>query len=97
MASRPESHNSSLSPHSFSVGDRVEFVRESNPHRAADDAEGYEPVVPAGSRALVVNVGADHIRVVLEDRTISSEPLVIWSDDAFPDAVTNKLSSLKKL
>ena len=85
-----------LRPEDLQVGDRVAFVRDSNPQHAADDPL-YEPSVPAGTAAIVVKVAHDYIRVRLDDRRLTTEPVRLWRDGFLPDPATNTLSSLRKL
>lgn len=83
-------------PSDFRVGDRVEFVRDCHPGLAPDDPF-YQPPVDAGCVGRVMDVGPDHLRVRLDDRERWPEPVLVWQDGRFPDAIRNTLSSLKKL
>ena len=86
------------SPHpaDFAIGDRVVFVRDANPQCALDDPL-YEPLIPAGTVAVVVKVGEDHVRVRTEDHSLSAHPVKIWRDGLFPDNATNTLTCLRRL
>lgn len=94
MAYPPEAGRPSVAE--FRVGDRVEFVRDCHPGLAPDDPF-YQPSVDAGNQGRVMDVGPDHLRVRLDDRERHPEPVLIWEDGRFPDAVRNTLSCLKKL
>ena len=78
------------------VGDRVVFVREANPLCASDDPL-YEPTIPVGATAIVIKIGADHLRVRMDDPSIAAEPVRLWEDGAFPDLGTNTVGSVRKL
>ena len=83
-------------PSDFRVGDRVEFIRDWDPGRAADDPL-YEPPVPGGAVGRITDVGEDHVRVRLEDPSLWPTPVVVWQAGRFPDAVGGSMACLRRL
>lgn len=81
---------------SLRVGDRVTFVADADAHYAADDPL-YQPIVPKGATGLVVKVADRYVRVRLDDTARFPEPVRLWEEDAFPDADTATLQSIRKI
>lgn len=81
---------------SLQVGDRVAFVAEADAHHAVDDPL-YQPVVPKGATGLVVKVADRYVRVRIDDTARFPEPVRLWEEDAFPDADTATLQSIRKI
>ena len=83
-------------PIHFRVGDLVEFDGDWDPGFAPDDPFYQEPV-PAGTRGRVTDVGTDHVRVRLDDRTRWPSPLLVWQEGRFPDPIEGGLGHLRKV
>lgn len=86
----------SLKLSDFKIGDRILFIRESNPHMAADDPF-YEPAIPAGKTATVIDIKENRLRIQLDDKELYSENITIWEDNFPPKPMTNTLSCLRKI
>lgn len=78
------------------IGDRVQFIRETNPNIANDDPF-YEPPVLTGMTAEVVSIKRDYIRILLDDRDYWPEAITIWKDGVLSEAFTNTVSALVKI
>lgn len=70
----------------YERGDCIIFVKDWDPGFAPDDPFYIEPV-PKGTRGRVVDVGPNKLRLQLADKEIWPQPVTIWFEGAFPDAI----------
>lgn len=77
-------------------GDRVRFVRATNPNVANDDLF-YEPAVPQGMTATVQKVQRDYALVRLDDQRFFEGDVTLWREGALSPPFTNTVNALEKL
>lgn len=63
----------------YKNGDRIIFVRDWNPRFAADDPFYIEPV-PKDSLGTVINVGADRVKIKMDDAETWPKPITLRAE-----------------
>ncbi|MBQ7503502.1 hypothetical protein IJT93_12475 [bacterium] len=63
----------------YKSGDRIIFVKDWDPHFAADDPFYIDPV-PKDSRGTVVNVGPDRVKVKMDDEATWPKPITLRAE-----------------
>ena len=64
---------------SYMSGDRIVFVKDWDPHFAADDPFYIYPI-PEGSQGTIVAVGSDRVKVKMDDREMWPSVIVLRAE-----------------